>query len=437
MSQGHPMSRGDGKLKKRRFFVLERMSSQELILNQDRQPKTSPYLLLGILVLTILISTAYILRDPGAPMAHPMDQSFISAADLRIGRSNGNWFFHYPNIMYSGGISSSLIAGIYKLIIPTSPENINWHIRIFAMVTYLTSSYLLVLKLVRKLPLRLLALLTIASSAFQFIQPSSELFAGSLLMLFLYAILSRWPFIISSLLLALFGLSKVEMSVAALAMAVAWWIWEHRRGNHNSIQAIAFTALWMLLFLIPSFILQGANPQEMDRSMVAFRFTYAELFFPHQFRSAAASIESSIPLLQEGLLKGSNSVFAFIRNHPSRYYDYLAVSFFRGLGQTVQTFKFMLIPLALAMVQPSRRLRPLVVLILIGAAFTLIPAWLFVYVRIRYFAKLFPALIAIAVAHSEDAHQEWVRWTTYACGIGTIIWQLFGFHHVWHSSHFL
>lgn len=216
-------------------------------------------------------------------MAHPMDQSFISKADLRIGQSDGNWFFQYPNIMYSGGISSSPMAGIYKLIIPTSPENINWHIRIFAMVAYLTSSHLLILKLVRKLPLRILALLTIASSAFQFIQPSSELFAGSLLTLFLYAILSRWPFIISSLLLALFGLSKVEMSVAALAMAVAWWIWEHRRGTHNAIQAIAFTALWMLLFLIPSFILQGANPQEMDRSMVAFRFTYAELFFPINF----------------------------------------------------------------------------------------------------------------------------------------------------------
>lgn len=370
-------------------------------------------------------------------MAFPMDQSFISAADLRVGRSNGTWFFKYPNLMYSGGISSSLTVGIYKLIVPTSTENLNWHIRIFATIAYLTSAYLLILKLVRTLPLRTLAFLTIASSALQFVQPSSELLAGSFLTLFLYTVLSRWPFIISSLLLALFGLSKVEMFVAAIAIAVTWWIWELRRGNHNSIQAIAFTALWMLLFLIPSFIFQGANPQEMDRSMVSFRFTYAELFFPHQFRSAADSVESSVALLREGPLKGSNSVFAFIRNHPGRYYDYLALSFFRGLEQTVQTFKFMLIPLALAMAQPSRRLRPLVALILIGAFLTLVPAWLFAYVRIRYFVKLFPALIAISIAYSEDAHQEWVHWTTYACGIGTIIWQLFAFNHVMAISHFL
>jgi hypothetical protein len=223
-----------------------------------------------------------------------MDQSFISTANLRLGRSNGSWIFQYPNIMFSGGITSSLIAGAYKLIVPTSPETINWHIRILAMTAYLTSSYLLILKIVRTTPLRALGFLTVATSALQFIQPSSELFAGSFLTMFLYAAISRWPFVISSLFLALFGLSKVEMSLAAIALALFWWVWEHRRGHQQAFRAFAYTVLWMVLFLIPSFIVRGANPQEMDRSMVAFIFTYAELFHPHQFVANSSSVEDSV-----------------------------------------------------------------------------------------------------------------------------------------------
>ena len=63
-----------------------------------------------------------------------MDQSFILFADLQLGRDNGHWIFRYPNLMFSGGVSSSLIVGPYKLLDPVSSENINWHIRIFAMI---------------------------------------------------------------------------------------------------------------------------------------------------------------------------------------------------------------------------------------------------------------------------------------------------------------
>ena len=406
-------------------------------ISQGRQQDRGLYFLLFLLVLAIFISAAYIQKDSGMPLAHPMDQSFISTANLRLGRSNGSWIFQYPNIMYSGGISSSLIAGAYKLIVPTSPETINWHIRILAMTAYLTSSYLLILKIVRTTPLRALGFLTVATSALQFIQPSSELFAGSFLTMFLYAAISRWPFVISSLFLALFGLSKVEMSLAAIALALFWWAWEHRRGHQQAFRAFAYTVLWMVLILIPSFIVRGANPQEMDRSMVAFIFTYAELFHPHQFVANSSSVEDSVTLLKNGLFKNSSSVFDFIRNNPTRFYDYLAVSFFKGLEQSVHTFKFMLVPLALAVVQPSRRLRPLLVMLLIGAVLTLVPAWLFAYVRIRYFVKLFPAVIGFSIANTEDqqATQRWILPVTFLCGIGTIIWQLMYFNEMWLHSH--
>jgi hypothetical protein len=49
--------------------------------------------------------------------------------------------FQYPNLQHAGGISSSLTAGLYKLIIPTTHENLNWHFRIFSMATLLISSF--------------------------------------------------------------------------------------------------------------------------------------------------------------------------------------------------------------------------------------------------------------------------------------------------------
>ena len=413
------------------------MTNPAPTISQSRHPDRGSYFLLFLLVLAVIISAGYILNDSGAPMAHPMDQAFISTANLRLSRSNGNWVFQYPNIMYSGGITSSLIAGAYKLIVPTSPETINWHIRILAMIAYLGSSYLLLLKIVRTTQFRALGFLTIATSALQFIQPSSELFAGCFLSLFICSVLSRWPFAISSFFLALFGLSKVEMSLAAIAIAAFWWLWEHRRGHQQALRTFGYTLLWMILFFIPSFVVEGSNPKEMDRSMVAFIFTYAELFYPHQFVANATSIDHAVTLLENGSFKNSRSVLDFILNNPTRFYDYLAVSFFRGLEQSFHTFKLMLVPLALAVVQSSKRLRPLLVILLIGASLTLVPAWLFSYVRIRYLAKLFPVVIGFTLANAEDAQatQKWINPLTFLCGIGTIIWQLMYFHEVWLNSH--
>jgi len=98
------------------------MTSPAPAISQGRQQDRGLYFLLFLLVLAIFISAAYILKDSGMPLAQPMDQSFISTANPRLGRSNGSWIFQYPNIMFSGGITSSLIAGAYKLIVPQSQK---------------------------------------------------------------------------------------------------------------------------------------------------------------------------------------------------------------------------------------------------------------------------------------------------------------------------
>jgi hypothetical protein len=415
------------------------VNMRESITARSRSERLGDYLLLAILVAALLVSAFFILKDSGRPLAHPMDQSFISSADLRIGRSNDNWIFRYPNLMFSGGVSPNLIVGLYKLLIPTSPENINWHIRILAMTCYLGSSFLLIRQLIDITALRLLALTIIATSGFQFIQPSNEVLAGSLLTLFFFAICVRWPLWITAFLLAMFGLAKVEFIVASLGMAAFWWLWERRRGNPHAVWAFILTVTWLGLLLLPSLFITGSNFDRFDRSMGSFMFTYVELSMPHQFSPSTQSIDDVVDQLKAGQFRESTSIFKFITQHPGLYLGHLGLSAAKGLPYFLHSFKFMLIPMASILLLKAQRLRHLLLLLLIAALLTLIPAWLLSYVRIRYLIKFFPAFIALAIAGCEELgdSRPWVNVVIWTSGIGTIIWQLIYFNDIWVNSHFL
>jgi hypothetical protein len=167
-------------------------------------------------------------------------------------------YFITPLWAIQGGITSSLIAGFYKLIIPTTPDTLNWHIRILGAFMWLGSSLMLILGFIPTLPVRLLATLLVATSGYQFIQPTSELFAGGLFSLFVFASAKRWPYWLTALFLAAFGLAKVEMVAAAIFSAFAWWIWEWKQQRSKPYLALFWTALWfgVFLFLVLSSLLQ-------------------------------------------------------------------------------------------------------------------------------------------------------------------------------------
>ena len=415
------------------------VNMRESLIARSRSERLGDYLLLAALVAALLVSAFFILKDSGIPPAHPMDQSFILSADLSIGRSNGNWIFRYPNLMFSGGVSSNLIVGLYKLLVPTSPENLNWHIRILAMTSYLGSSFLLIRQLIDIPMLRILALTIIATSGFQFIQPSNEVMAGSLLTLFLFAICVRWPLWITSFLLAMFGLAKVEFIVASIGMATFWWLWERRRGNPHAVWAFILTISWLGLLLLPSLFVTGSNIEQFDRSMGAFMPTYVELSMPHQFSPNSQPIYIVVAQLRAGQFRESTSVFKFITQHPQLYANYVGLSAVKGLPFFVHSFKLMLIPMISVVLLKAQRLRPLLLLLLIAALLTLIPAWLLSYVRIRYLIKFFPAFIILAIAGCEELgdSRSWVNVMLWASGIVTIFWQLIYLNDVWTRSHFL
>lgn len=142
------------------------------------------------------------------------------------------------------------------------------------MATYLVSTFVLSRTFVFDRAIQMLALLIIACSGFQLLQPSSGIFAGTLLNLFFIAAATKWPRVLTALFLAAFGLCKVDMILAAILLATFWSWWEYREGAKKSILGFAFTLLWLIFFLLPGFVVQGASPLEGSRNMVAFMSAY-------------------------------------------------------------------------------------------------------------------------------------------------------------------
>ncbi len=398
-------------------------------------------ILTALLVASLIISAAFILRDSGLVPGYPMDQHFAETVDLSIRQSKDRWVFQYPALQNSGGITSTLIAGIYKLIIPTSKTTLNWHIRILAMVMYLGSSWLLIRSMIASAPARILAYLLICISGFQFIQPSSELFAGSFLNLFLFALRRGWPIALTTLLLAIFGLCKIEMILAAVVIAILWGIWERQRGQQNPAIFALLTGGWMLLFLAPAFLVQGSNPIGGNRSLVAFMSAYTQFLGQHQFSGLDIdSATKATSAAKEALFSGANNLGDIITQHPRLYFDFVAVSASRSLPNLVNAVKLMLIPLGLVMYQNNRlsTLRQFLIILLAVIACTLIPAWLIISIRIRYVAKLFPAIIALAVGGSLElsSTNKRANLILWICGIGSLAWEAYFLQDMWKYSHF-
>lgn len=394
----------------------------------------------AVLIATVLISASFILSDSGVVPAPPMDQHFAETVDLHLTHTQGHWAFHYPSLQNSGGITSSLIAGVYKLLIPTSSTNLNWHIRIFAMATYLTSSFFLFRTFIVNRPLQILAYLIIASSGFQFLQPSSDLFSGTLLNLFFIAATARWPRIWTSLFLATFGLCKVDMILAAIALAIFWAIWEHKSKQSHSERTLVFTLLWLAIFLMPGFIFHGANPFGGSRSTIAFLSAYAEFFSYHQFHGLSGSdLGKAMESARINIFGGSESFVEIVRRYPSLYFDFVGVSAARSLPNIVNVFKLMLIPIAIVYLR-QRDIKANKFLLwgaLIAAICVILPAWLVIYLRLRYAVKIAVPLIAIALTGSLELSRQDRRYlqVAWACGIGSILWQLYWFRDMAIYSH--
>src|SRR5262249_1991759 len=142
--------------------------------------------------------------------------------DLHIYYNGTNWVFQYPKLSWSGGITGSLIVGLYKLVIPTSVETLNWHVKIFSATLFLISVFWLARAYKLDCLNQMAVLAVVVPSGLLLLEPSTEVLAGAFLNFF--AITIRWHrhAILQGLFLAVFSLIKVELLPVGVIVAMFW-----------------------------------------------------------------------------------------------------------------------------------------------------------------------------------------------------------------------
>jgi hypothetical protein len=393
-------------------------------------PRWQTILDYAVLFTALLISTLIIFKGSGVVPKPYMDQHFVGTVNLQIRHEDGHFIFQYPNLMHAGGITSSLLAGIYKLIIPTTPETLNWHFKTFAMLGCLTSSFFLLRTAIpRHFSLRLLGFLVIATSGYQLLEPSSDVVSAAFLNLFFIAVLRRWPKLLTAFFLATFGLCKVELTLCASVLAIFWFLWERHLASPKAWLTLVFTALIMGAYLAPSFVLAGSSPLSSDRSSTAFFSAYRDFMRLHQFQATPPSEDEAGALIRKTVFRDAPSFRDVLTKHPDLYFDYVGVSAARSLPNVVKVFKFMLIPflLVLSQVRVVRQNRFILIGALLTAACVLVPPWLVIYVRMRCVAKILPLVTTATIATALELSQRRkihlpLLWL---CGLSTIAWQAF------------
>ena len=392
-------------------------------------PRWQTILEFSILTVALLISALIILQGSGVVPKPLMDQHFVETVNLQLRREDGHFIFQYPNLMHAGGITSSLIAGFYKLIIPTTPTTLNWHFKIFAMLSCLLSSFFLLRTAIpRVLSLRILGFLIIATSGYQLVEPSSDVLAASLLNLFFIGVLRRWPTLLTAFLLATFGLCKVELILSASALSLFWFAWEWRQGRPKPYLTILFTGLFLSLYLAPAFVLSGSSPLSSDRSTTAFFSAYRDFLRLHQFQLVPPTEQEAELAMRNTLFRDAPTFRDVLSKHFDLYLDYVGVSAARSLPNVLKVFKFMAIPflLILTRVRAIKENQFLLIGAALVAVCILLPAWLVIFVRMRYIAKVLPLLTTATIACALElaAKRKIYLKLVWFCGLSSILWQV-------------
>lgn len=392
-------------------------------------PRWKNLLEIAILITALIISVAIILQGDGVVPKPNMDQHFVQTVNLQLRRDGGSFVFQYPNLMHAGGITSSVIAGLYKLIIPTTYATLNWHFKIFSMACHLISSFFLLRIAIptKFFSLRILAFLVIATSGFQLIEPSSDVLSAALLNLFFIAVLKGWPRLIPAFVLATFGLCKVELTLAAVALSLFWAVFEWIQGRSKPYIVALMTWGFLALYVAPAFVFSGSNFLQSDRGSTAFFSAYADYMRLHQFQVPTPSPTEAGVAMQNTVFRDAPTFRDVVSKHPDLYFDFLGVSAARSIPNVVKVIKFTFIPLILVLFN-FKKIRQNYFLFfgaILVAACILLPSWLVIFVRMRYLAKVVPILTAGVFASSIElsANRKIYLPVLWISGIATIVWQ--------------
>jgi hypothetical protein len=221
----------------------------------------------------------------------------------------------------------------------------------------------------------------------------------------------------------------VELMLSAVALALFWFAWEWRQGHVRPYLTIVYTALFLSLYLAPAFVLSGSNPYSSDRSSTAFFSAYRDFLRLHQFQLVPPTEKEAETLMRTTLFRDAPTFRDVLNKHPDLYFDYVGVSAARSLPNVMKVFKFMAIPFLLILTQVKRIKENKFLLLgtVLVAACVLLPAWLVIFVRMRYVAKVLPivTVATLACALELAPRRKVFLKLVWLCGLSTILWQAF------------
>jgi hypothetical protein len=382
-----------------------------------------------LLVVAIVVSFSGILSQSGQVSEWPMDQSFVTRADLRLYRLPTGWVFQYPRFNWSGGVSASLLIGLYKLVVSPAPETLNWHAKGITTLLFLGSSYSLCLLFIRHWLFQALAFSVIASSALQFAEPSSDIIAASFFALFILSVRLGWPRLISSGLLILFGVSKIQLLLCSLGVGGIWYWWDLRE-NRMRWQIPLGMAFWLVLLMAPGFRLYGIDMVRTVKGLRTFASSYVFMFGPHQFSPPSDALAASPTGWQDvmrSVFPGARTVRDVMLGYPKKYLDFVLVAGAYGVFSVLQTMGLMLIPFVRALRLDAFPVATWLSLRFLAAAafLTLVPPLLLRFISPRYLAVVFiPLVVLSAAAAAAPRAPRSLKITFLVCSLLTLILNL-------------
>jgi len=351
------------------------------------------------LIAAIAVTVAVILSGDGRMTPQRWDQNFADVVDLHIYHNGTNWIFQYPVLSWTGGITGSLLVGLYKLIVPTSSETLNWHVKIFAAVAFLVSLFWLAKTYLRNWLDQVAILFIAVTSGLLYLEPSTELFAGASLNLFAVAIHSNRRTWLQALTLAVFSLIKIELLPIGAIVAIFWTVTSHQSIRRRLAFLLSFGLVVAVLIAL-SIYFHGYQTVFFGREIAAFEQHYCFLFHG----------DYNTPCLARDM-PDVRTVSDVVRNHTEQYLSFVWASLLQSARIIFLTLNLLALSVPLLIAQAFRSSengdRLISRLTLLVLAMTCSIAALVAYVHPRYLTRAFGLLlVASPLALRETAAKQ-------------------------------
>jgi len=327
------------------------------------------------------------------------------------------------------GITSHLIVGLVNFFEPYEPINSNALIRTLAAALYLISGSLLAWSLIKKYFLGIewftLFILLLFTSCFPVLWLSSELFAGTFLMLIMWSIINEYPFAIIAFFVALFSLAKPDLLIPGCALGIFLAFYD-RKEFQKKLLSLAIILLIIGAFVIPGFLLKGVSSLELSgRSFESFCQHYASMVSFHQIIRPVPDPWPECRIYMKSTFGTAQNIPEIITGNIAAYMDFVFLSLSTSLRKMALSNLIFLIPLAIAGFwanQKDKKLKGAAILVFV-LNFGLIT--LLSYFHVRYQARYYPLALLMALIGMSELNSKNIKLFFWAYLLMLLIFQIF------------